>query len=125
MAVLASFVFMLINQACIATMGFVGRFVSLVLIVLQIASMGATFPIQTAPLFFQWIHPWLPMTYSQLAFRALIAGGSTTAVSNALFVLGLWGVASLILTFIAAEIHKDTKNLVEESPFISAATANG
>lgn len=50
-----SLAFVIFNQACVAVFGFRGRFISLVLIVLQIGSMGATFPIETSPQFFQVI----------------------------------------------------------------------
>ncbi|WP_277033988.1 YhgE/Pip domain-containing protein [Propionimicrobium lymphophilum] len=80
-----SLAFVIFNQACVAVFGFRGRFISLVLIVLQIGSMGATFPIETSPQFFQVIRPWLPMTYVSQGIRAAISGGgANNAISLAL-----------------------------------------
>ncbi|WP_350257714.1 YhgE/Pip domain-containing protein [Scrofimicrobium sp. R131] len=102
-AVLASLTFAVINQACIAVLAYRGRFVSIVLLVLQITSMGATFPVETMPAFFQWIHPWLPMTYTQLSFRALIAGaGVPNIVWHTVGVLLLWWVVAVLVILWAA-----------------------
>lgn len=74
-AVLVSATFMAINQSLIAALGTKGRFVALVLIVLQLSSAGATYPIETTPGFFQAISNWLPMTHAVNGFRTLTAGG--------------------------------------------------
>lgn len=108
-AVLASLTFVAVNQACIAILGYRGRFVSIVLLLLQIASMGATFPVETMPAFFNWIHPWLPMTYTQLSFRAMIAGGgSPLIVFNTVLVLLVWLLVSVSLVLFGA--YSRTKN---------------
>ena len=98
---LTSLTFVAINQALIALMGPVGRFVALVLIVFQLASAGATYPIQTTPDLFQTVHSWLPFTYAVGAFRSLIAGGSI-GVWPAVGVLSVWLLAALAVTTIAA-----------------------
>ena len=108
-AILASLTFVAVNQACIAVLGYRGRFVSIALLLLQIASMGATFPIETMPAFFNWIHPWLPMTYTQLSFRALIAGsGVPGIIGQTVLVLLLWLVVSFGFVLLAA--YTRTKN---------------
>ena len=108
-AILASLTFVAVNQACIAMLGYRGRFVSIVLLLLQIASMGATFPVETMPAFFNWIHPWLPMTYTQLSFRAMIAGSGTPGIiPKTIGVLLLWLDASAALVLLGAYLR--TKN---------------
>ncbi len=108
-AILASLAFVAVNQACIAMLGYRGRFVSIVLLLLQIASMGATFPVETMPAFFNWIHPWLPMTYTQLSFRALIAGSGTPGIiPKTIAVLLIWLLASAALVLLGAYLR--TKN---------------
>ena len=44
MAIATSLCFVAVNQACVAAFAFRGRFLSIVLLSLQITSMGATFP---------------------------------------------------------------------------------
>ncbi|GAA1125233.1 YhgE/Pip domain-containing protein [Citricoccus alkalitolerans] len=92
-AVLTSVTFMAINQGLVALLGPPGRFFALMLIVLQLSAAGGTYPVQTAPAFFQAIHPWLPMTYAVESFRSLIAGG-TIGVDHGITVMLIWmGVA--------------------------------
>lgn len=108
-AILASFTFVAVNQACIAMLGYRGRFVSIVLLLLQIASMGATFPVETMPAFFGWIHPFLPMSYTQLSIRAMIAGsGASGIVGQTVLMLLLWLVVAVALVLLGAYLR--TKN---------------
>ena len=108
-AILASLTFIAVNQACIAMLGYRGRFVSIVLLLIQIAAMGATFPVETMPAFFNWIHPFLPMTYTQLSFRAMIAGsGVPGIVSQTILVLLLW--LALAVFFVLLGAYLRTKN---------------
>lgn len=59
-----------------------GRFVAMILLVLQLGGAAGTFPIQTQGKFFQLIHPFLPMSYSLYAFREAIAGGISNSLVN-------------------------------------------
>ena len=122
MAIAASITFMLINQACVASLAFRGRFISIILLILQITSMGATFPVETAPAFFQWIHPFLPMSYTQLAFRELIAGsGAQGAVGNALAVLGIWAAIAVVVILIGARVRRGPKPLPADNALAPTA----
>ena len=100
-ALLTSLTFVAINQAFVALLGTKGRFMGLILIVLQLSTAGATYPIESSPAFFQVLHPLLPLTYSVRAFRTLIAGGSLHVDSSALVML-VWLVASFAATIITA-----------------------
>ncbi|SMH43727.1 putative membrane protein [Rathayibacter oskolensis] len=100
-AMLTSLTFVAINQALISLLDAPGRFVALLLMVLQLSSAGGTYPVETAPAFFQAIHGVLPLTYTVEAFRSLIAGGSI-GVANAVVVLSLWLLGALAVTVLAA-----------------------
>ncbi|QHC57653.1 YhgE/Pip domain-containing protein [Rathayibacter sp. VKM Ac-2760] len=100
-AVLTSLTFVAINQALIALLDAPGRFLALLLMVVQLSSAGGTYPIETAPAFFQIVHGVLPLTYSVEAFRSLIAGGGI-GVANAVLVLSLWLLGALAVTVLAA-----------------------
>lgn len=101
MITLASLTFVAINQALIALLGDPGRFLALILIVLQLSAAGGTYPIQTSPMFFQAIHPFFPLTYAVESFRSLIAGG-TLGQAQGMVVMALWLVAALAVTVIAS-----------------------
>ncbi|WP_146076226.1 YhgE/Pip family protein [Rathayibacter rathayi] len=99
-AVLTSLTFVAINQALIALLDAPGRFLALLMIVLQLSSAGGTYPVETAPAFFQAIHGVLPLTGTVEAFRSLIAGG-TIGVAHAVLVLVLWLLGALAVTVLA------------------------
>jgi putative membrane protein len=100
-AVLASLAFMAIVQALIAVLGPTGRFFALVLTVLQVTAAGGTYPVQTAPVFFQVLHGILPMSHAMQAFRSLISGGAL-GIATAVPALLIWLVAALGVTTLAA-----------------------
>ncbi|MDN3310802.1 YhgE/Pip domain-containing protein [Microbacterium oryzae] len=104
-AVLTSVTFIAINQALIALLDAPGRFLALLMIVLQLSSAGGTYPIETAPAFFQTIHGVLPLTYSVEAFRSLIAGGAI-GVAQSVLVLACWLVGALLLTLLASVLRR-------------------
>ncbi|WHS50511.1 YhgE/Pip domain-containing protein [Rothia sp. SD9660Na] len=87
-AILTSITFLTINQALIALLDAPGRFIALILTVVQIGAAGGTYPIETAPAFLQAIHPWLPLTHALEAFRSLIAGGSIGIATGIAWLLG-------------------------------------
>ena len=73
----------------------VGKVVIIVLLMVQLASAGGTYPIQTTPDFLQAISPFMPMTYVVNGLREAITGGiearfwASTAVLATIFVVSL------------------------------------
>jgi putative membrane protein len=100
-AVATGAVFTAINQMFVALFGGAGRFAALVFVSLQLTSAGGTYPIETAPPFFNVLHDLLPMTYTVHGLRAALAGGTDGVVRDFL-VLGAFTVLALAVTVIAA-----------------------
>lgn len=73
-----------------------GRFVAMILLVLQLGGAGGTFPIQLQGKFYQAIHPFLPMSYSVYAFRNAISGG----IGQPLFNKSILFLACVMVVFI-------------------------
>ncbi|NTU46506.1 YhgE/Pip domain-containing protein [Candidatus Roizmanbacteria bacterium] len=53
-----------------------GRFVGIILLMLQLTSSSGTYPVETSNGFFQTIAPYLPMTYAVRVLREIITGGN-------------------------------------------------
>jgi putative membrane protein len=100
-ALAAATVFTAINQMFIALFGAAGRFLALVVVCLQLTSAGGTYPIETAPPFFGFLHDLLPMTYVVDLFRAATAGGGQS-IGRDFFALGVFTVLALSVTVFAA-----------------------
>ncbi|MBS3180384.1 MULTISPECIES: YhgE/Pip domain-containing protein [unclassified Pseudoclavibacter] len=110
LALLTSVTFVAVNQAFNALLGPPGRFLALIMIVLQLSSAGGTYPVETAPAFFQLIHSWLPLNYAVTAFRSLVAGGSI-GIGEAYGMLTVWLVAALALTTLSIVIKRRRERL--------------
>ena len=83
-----SVVFMSIIQFLIMNFGDVGKFIALVILVLQLAASGGTFPVETVAKGFQSINGILPMTYSiKLVKEAVIMQDTGFALKNILVLL--------------------------------------
>lgn len=54
--------------------GNVGEALAIVVMVIQVAGSGGTFPIEALPKVFQWIYPFLPFQFGMKAFKECIAG---------------------------------------------------
>lgn len=74
-AFISAWAYMAITMFLAMTFDNPGRFVAMILLVLQLGGAGGTFPIQLQGSFFQTIHPFLPMSYSIYAFREAISSG--------------------------------------------------
>ena len=100
-ALVSAFTFTAILQFLSAALGTAGKFVAIVLLMLQLTSSAGTFPLQTVPRFFQLINPWLPMTYVVSGLRQAISGGELRALAvDTAVLLGFaaLGIAGTILT---------------------------
>lgn len=71
---ISSFVFTLIIYTLTVSFGDIGKALAVVLLVIQIAGSGGTFPIEVTPEFFQRVYPFLPFTHAINAMREIIAG---------------------------------------------------
>ena len=98
-AAVTSFAFLAIVQMLTVLLGDVGRFVSLVFLIVQLASSAGTFPVELIPDKLQFFHDFMPMTYSVKAFRAVISSGDMGMVTDCLAVLGVVGAACITITF--------------------------
>jgi putative membrane protein len=94
--------FAAIMQLLGAALGPAGRIVALALLMLQLTSSGGTYPVQTTPVFFQAIHPLLPMTYVVQALRHAIDGGPAGTVTTGMLALLGYGAVALALTVLVA-----------------------
>lgn len=104
LSVLVSIVFISIVYTLVSLFGNVGKALAIVIMVLQIAGGGGTFPIQVTPKFFQAIHPYLPFTYAVDALREAVGGVVPEILIYNLICLALFGVVIFTIGFIVKPI---------------------
>ncbi|WP_348520626.1 YhgE/Pip family protein [Alicyclobacillus sacchari] len=98
-SLLTSLVFAAILLFFVAAMQNPGRFVGVVLLILQLTSSSGTYPVVLSPTFFQKLGPWLPMHYTVDGFRYIIGGGNSAAMTTDIWRLTAYGVVFLVLSF--------------------------
>ncbi|MFJ7638047.1 YhgE/Pip family protein [Peribacillus sp. NPDC097206] len=110
-SIMASFTFMAIIQFLGAAFDNPGRFIALLILILQLTSSGGTFPNELVPNFLQHFTPFLPMTYSINAFRAVISTGDYGFMWHNLGTLAIFLVVALILSIVYYSLRfKKQKN---------------
>ena len=100
--VLTGFAFTAMLHGLNALLGAVGKFLGLVLLVLQLTTAGGTFPWQTIPAPLQPLHIALPLGYVVDGLRHLLYGGSLDSLGIDLLVIGGYLVVGLALSALAA-----------------------
>lgn len=104
-------VFTIIMYTLTISFGDVGKAVAVVLLVIQVAGSGGTFPIEMTPQFFQSVYKLLPFTHAMSAMRECIGGfyENTYWIS-----LGYLGIYVIIFLFIGLVLRKPIIRLNEK-----------
>lgn len=100
LSLLTSIVFTFIVYSLVSVFGNVGKALAVVLLVIQVAGSGGTFPIQVTPKFFQNVNPFLPFTYSIGALREAVAGIYQPNLNKDIGVLLIFLILSIILNVV-------------------------
>ncbi|PTF04976.1 YhgE/Pip domain-containing protein [Staphylococcus devriesei] len=96
-ALFGAIIFNTIVYTSVSLLGNPGKAVAIILLVLQIAGGGGTFPVVTAPKFFQTISPFLPFTYVIDSLRETVGGIVPEILITKLIILALFGLGFFIV----------------------------
>lgn len=99
-SILIGITFTSIIQFLIRNFGDVGKFSALIILVLQLAASGGTFPIETIDKGFQAVTPYLPMTYSIKLLREILVPTATNFKNNYIMILIAITIFTLAVTYI-------------------------
>lgn len=113
---LISTVFMLIVYSLVSVFGDVGKALAIVLLVLQIAGSGGTYPVVLLPEFFQAINPFLPFTYAVDLLREAVGGIVWERALRDIGFLSMFGAFAVIFgAFLKKPINRHSNKLAEKS----------
>ena len=79
--------FMAIIEFLITNFKDIGKFIALILLVLQLGASAGTFPIETVSKGFRWMNPFLPMTYSIRLLKEPLVRIDNSLLINSLIIL--------------------------------------
>lgn len=104
-----SITFVAIVYSLVSVFGNVGKVTAIILLVLQVAGSGGTFPIQLTPKFFQIINPFLPFTYAISFARESIGGVVQSVLVKDIVIMLSYIVASILISIF---LKKPINNLL-------------
>ena len=112
-SILIGITFMSIIQFLIRNFGDIGKFLALIVLVLQLAAAGGTFPIETIDKGFQAISPYLPMTYSIKLLREILVPTATNFKVQYIGILIGISVVTFVITGVVDIIKK--RKIIDEN----------
>lgn len=113
--ILISISFMCIIQFLIRNFGDVGKLIALIILVLQLAASGGTFPVETIDKGFQAFTPFLPMTYSIKLLKEVLVPTATNFRPQYILILIGITLGTLLITYIV-DIIRYKKNISQNKP---------
>jgi len=108
-AAITSLLFTIINYGLVYSLSNIGEALSIVILVIQVAGSGGTYPLQLLPEFFSKLHRFMPFNYAMNAMRETIHGMYDHVYIKCILVLLLMIAICLPLFLI---IYKFTKPLL-------------
>lgn len=110
-----AFAFTIINYSLAYAFGAVGEAASIVLMVVQVAGSGGTFPVEVLPKVFQVLYKYMPFAHSMNAIRETVAGMHENDYFIYLSGLIWWIAASLIIGLFLSIPVKKLNEKIEHS----------
>lgn len=99
-SVFISIVFVTITYTLRSVFGNIGNGISMILLVLQMSSSGATFPVNMTSKFFQTISPFMPFTHAVSILRETIGGMIVEIVIKNILILTIYIIFSICITLL-------------------------
>lgn len=106
MLLAASAAFSALIQGVVTLLGNPGKFVIIVLLVLQLVASGGMFPSQTLPGAMEPLHPFLPLSHVVAGLRHVTYGADLGMLTGALGALGLTTLLGLAVLVLAVRRHR-------------------
>lgn len=112
---LASLLFTLINFSLVYAFGNIGEAISIIILVVQVAGSGGTYPVQMLPKFFQNIYNIMPFKYAMNAIRETIAGSYDHTYAKCMLVMLLMCVIFLLLGIYGGKLFAPIRKRFDDS----------
>ena len=111
---LSSLIFVLIIYSLAIAFGKIGQALSIVIMVLQVAGSGGTFPIELLPRLFQILQPFMPFHPAMNAARETIGGFYGNDYIKYILILLCHAIIPLILGLVFSKYTEKTKKKLEK-----------
>jgi putative membrane protein len=103
----------------VTTLADVGRFIAILILIMQLTTSAGTFPLALIPEALQPFNAFFPMTYSVQAFKAVISSGDFTYMWQNNAILLAYMVGFMLMTFIYFTIsfkrNQSSETMIEQA----------
>ena len=114
LGILISIVFVTIVYSLTAAIGNIGKAISLIFLVIQIAASGGLYPIQVMSEFFKRIYPFLPFKYAIGSMREAVAGITPELLTRDIKFLVIFFIIFISLGVLIRALLKNKGDFFEE-----------
>lgn len=121
-ASVTSFVFSIFMYSLTVAFGNVGEALAVVIMVIQVAGAGGTFPVEVLPKVYQYIYKYLPFTYAMNALRETVGGFYKFNYWKYLAILSVYVLISLFIGLVVAIPCRKLNEKIEKSKHRSEVT---
>ena len=111
----SSFVFTLLIYSLVFVFGNVGEALAVIIMVIQVAGTGGTFPAEVLPMVYQKMYQFLPFPYCMTALRECVAGMYKNDYWTSLGKLMLFAVAALAVGLLLKKPFRGINERIEKS----------
>ena len=113
-AAIASLVFTLLNYGMVFAFGNIGEAIAIIVLVIQVAGSGGTYPLEMLPQIFRDLYKFMPFNYAMTAMRETIAGSYDHVYLKSILVLLLMAAILIPLSLVLSIAFKPVlKSYVE------------
>ncbi len=113
--IITSITFVALIQLLVTTLGDPGRFVAIIVLILQLTTSAGTFPLELIPSALQPFNSLLPMTYSVQGFKAVISSGDYLFMWHNAYILLSFAVVCAVGTILYfSKMHKNQFRVMAE-----------
>ena len=114
-AAVASMLFTMINFSLVYAFGNVGEAFSIIILVMQVAGSGGTYPAEMLPSFFQKLYNIMPFRYAMDAMRETIGGSYDHRYAKYMLVMLLIFAIFLVFGLIVGKLYEPMRLKFEDS----------
>ena len=114
-AIIVSAAFMSIIVLLNLTTGFIGEFLLLVFMIINLGGSAGTYPLETSASFFKSIHYFVPYTYSVDGFRKVISMANASLTTEIWVFIGIFVVCSILTICYYQFKHKEDKHIIPQA----------
>ena len=111
----SSFVFSFLMYALTAAFGNIGEGIAIIIMVIQVAGAGCTFPIETLPKVFRTFYKFQPFKYAMGAMKEAVAGMYQSDYWENLIVLLSYTALSLVIGLVLAVPFRKINHVIEKN----------